>query len=482
MPRDPHRWHVLSEVDAHRVHSAALEILERTGMRIDCDAYYAPLEAGGARVDRASSVVRFPTGLIEQTIERIRIEISSDIKQNILNGVVASKCPPPVKAKFGGACVEFLDGERGQVREPTHQDLVDTLRLGEALPDVHSVGNPVVCLWDERGTRVEPRMQRVVTAATVAKHTSKCASTEVWNAKELDFLIEIGTIVRGSSESYIDNPCFITAKETISPLQFPEDDGRILLLLAERGLPCTIIPMPLSGMSAPVTKAANIAVGLAEILGVMTALKCAQPSARLGAAVISGVLDMRSATASFSAPGAILQDLATAQIVEELYGQDFGVGSGYIDASVPGPRAFFERYAKMSAAASSGRCNHPVGILNGGKRFCPEAALIDLEIARYIDATLAGIEVDEETLAVDLITAAGIGGSFMAHEHTVQHFRAACFLSDLLVTRVGAPGDDDILQAAAEKKRKLLSDAPPVLDEARAKAIDDVVNSARELL
>ena len=36
---------------------------------------------------------------------------------------------------------------------------------------------------------------------------------------------------------------------------------------------------------------------------------------------------------------------------------------------------------------------------------------------------LSGIQVDEETLALDVIKEVGPGGNFLAHEHTVKHFR-----------------------------------------------------------
>ena len=86
--------------------------------------------------------------------------------------------------------------------------------------------------------------------------------------------------------------------------------------LARRGLPCTIIPMPLSGISSPVT--------------------------RLGSAVgggsITGVLDMRTSVVSFSAPEAILQDIAVAEVHEHLYGLDFLISTGYTDAKYPNPQ------------------------------------------------------------------------------------------------------------------------------------------------
>ncbi len=53
--------------------------------------------------------------------------------------------------------------------------------------------------------------------------------------------------MRGSHAAYMQNPCFVTAKETISPLILDNKAGDVLLLLAQNGLPTTIIPMPLTG-------------------------------------------------------------------------------------------------------------------------------------------------------------------------------------------------------------------------------------------
>ena len=115
--------------------------------------------------------------------------------------------------------------------------MIRLLQLGEALESVGFVGNPVACLLDSAGQNVPGPMQRIKTAALVAKYTTKCGSTEVWNEHELDYLLAIGEIVRGSRDAYLARPCFVTAKETIAPLQFPADDGRVLLLLARRNLP-----------------------------------------------------------------------------------------------------------------------------------------------------------------------------------------------------------------------------------------------------
>jgi hypothetical protein len=56
----------------------------------------------------------------------------------------------------------------------------------------------------------------------------------------------------------------VTARETISPLFLDERSGNILLELALRNLPCTIIQMPITGLSALVSKLGNVILGNAD--------------------------------------------------------------------------------------------------------------------------------------------------------------------------------------------------------------------------
>jgi trimethylamine--corrinoid protein Co-methyltransferase len=330
-------------------------------------------------------------------------------------------------------------------------------------------------------------MQRIRTAALVAKYTTKCGSTEVWNEKELEFLLEIGRIVRGSEEAFQASPCFITAKETVAPLQFPADDGRVLLMLARRGLPCTIIPMPLTGGTSPCSVVANVVVGNAEVLGVLAAIHAAVPGAMAGGGVISGIMDMAGASASFSAPEAILQDACFAQMYDVFYGQDFAIGTGYADAKYPGPQALAEKALKFQAAAWQGRFNFPVGLLAGGKRFSPEQAVMDLEIAETVRRMHAGVEVDSGSLAVEVIQRVGIGGEFLSDEHTVANFRRNLWIPPLSDRRCAgtleADRRKDMLEAARQKVRDIWRrDDLYRIDDDRARAIDKVVAAAERIL
>ncbi|MGQ9682426.1 MAG: trimethylamine methyltransferase family protein [Anaerolineae bacterium] len=484
MPDDS--FHLFTADELDRLHHASLQILADPGMRIMAPSLLAALERRGAKVDWSREVVRFPASLVEETIAGMQGDLRRGRKPILLNGVVSSQSTGPVQAKFGGACIEVFDWAGQRLRPPTRQDLIDMVRLGEALPEVATVGNPVVYLTEDDGRPVDPRLQRVKTAALIARYTRKAGATEVWNAQELDFLMELGEIVRGSRAAYLANPCFVTAKETISPLILDDKAGEVLLLLAQRGLPTTIIPMPLTGGSCPMTLAANVALCNAEVLGVATAVRAACETAWVAGGVISGVLDMSSGTASFAAPEAILQDLGIAELHERRYGFDFAIGTGYTDAKYPGTQSVMEKLAKYWATYRSGRVNYPVGLVNGGKAFSPEQALLDLEAAQWIHQFGKGIDVNEDTLCLDLIRQQGIGGSFLGEEHTVLNMRRAVWYPALMDRTLSAGLDKDrerdMIARAHERSQGILRQANWEIDAERARAIDDVVRRAESVL
>jgi len=479
---------LFSDSDLDRIHDLSLKILADPGMRIMSPKLRQALAKRGAQIDETKEVVRFPSGLVEETISAMQAELRAGRKPLLLNGVVSSLSSGSIQAKFGGACLECLDLEGGQFRAPTRQDLVNLVRLGQALPEVTTVGNPVVYLREDDGTRIDPRMERVKTAALIACYTTKAGAAEVWNTAELPFLMEIGEIVRGSRAAYMQNPCFVTAKETISPLILDDKAGDVLLLLAENGLATTIIPMPLTGASAPMSLAANVALCNAEVLGAAVAVRSACSDAWVAGGVISGILDMGSGAACFAAPEAILQDLGIAELHERRYGFDFAIGTGYTDAKYPGIQSVMEKMAKYWAAYQSGRVNYPLGLMAGGKAFSPEQALLDLEVARWVHGFGKGIPVEDVDLetCLEIIRRRGIGGNCLEEEHTLQNMRRVVWYPTLMDRKLSTgytqDQERDMLANARAQYHKVMKNAVYEVDSDRRRAIEDVVRRAEKIL
>ena len=466
---------VLSPGGMETIHAKALQILRDTGLRVMHRGFYPGLEAAGAAVDHSSGVVRFPHKLVEDTIEGLRGQIGKGHKQNLMNGVTSPHTEDgALRLKFAGAAIEYLDPLSGEVRAPEDMDLIRLIALGESMPEVSFIGNPVCVLRDGNGSPVPGPLQRIKTAAAVAKYTTKYGSNEVWNERELELLIELGGIVRGGRDGFFKNPCFMTAKETISPLIFPEDDGRILAMLAERGLPCTVIPMPISGGTSPVTAAANIAVCTAEVLGALACIRASYPCAMAGGGVLSGVMDMRKGQASFAAPEAILQDLGAANLFADMYGQNFAIGAGYIDAAAPGAQASVEILAKIRASHDIGHCYYPVGLLKGGKRWSPVQAFVGLEMAEYVHRAAGPLQFGDGDIPVGLVGEVGIGGNFFGCDHTLDNYRQNVWFPELMERTSAEGGVDAMVENARQKWSDFLKkDITPAVDRETEREIDE---------
>lgn len=93
---------------------------------------------------------------------------------------------------------------------------------------------------------------------------------------------------------------------------------------------------------------------------------------------------------------------------------------------------------------------------------------------------LRGIEVDDETLAVDLISKVGPKGNFLTQSHTLKHFKKEHWIPDLLDRRSRGDwmkeGSKDLLQRAREKTKAVLDlHVPSPLSADVEKELDEVL-------
>jgi len=104
-----------------------------------------------------------------------------------------------------------------------------------------------------------------------------------------------------------------------------------------------------------------------------------------------------------------------------------------------------------------------VGFLHGSRIWSYAEMMMDCEIFAIIHKMMQGIVVDDETLALEAITAVGQGGNFLTQKHTLKHMRDV-FLSQFMDRRPYNEWEekkDDARDWALAKARKLLSTHQP---------------------
>jgi len=109
-----------------------------------------------------------------------------------------------------------------------------------------------------------------------------------------------------------------------------------------------------------------------------------------------------------------------------------------------------------------------MGMLELGVTFSYAQLLIDAEIAKMVKRVVRGVDVNDDTLAVDLIKKVG-GGSgkhYLTEKHTMAHMRVEQSRATLFDRRMrqvweAETGGKDVAECAAEKAREILNEYKP---------------------
>ncbi len=471
------RIELFSDADLDRLAAAVERVLAETGFWCQSAELQRALAAAGAVVDEASGVVRVPPAMLSAVVAAQRRRQAAEPE--------TARRPSP-DGPLPGITLQvaqfYYDHQRHERRPGNRPDLVRMTQLGEALDD-----QPVsqVLLLRDQPALVEP----LEGLAVLLEYTSRPGSVYPHFLAQFPYLEEIGQIYCGDPYRFLTGGIFM-----VSPLRMDERAGDYLAGRLRRGLSCGVGTMPVSGVSAPVTRAGAIVVGAADILAGWVAVHALDPERPLSGGICSGSVDMRTGSVSFSSPESMLQDVGCAELFRRRFGGGVGVAGGadYTSATYPGYQAGFEKaFEAMAIAAHTGEPPHlGAGLLDSGKTFSPLQLFIDRECQRMLWHYAAGVTVDDDTLALGDILAVGpgLGATHLESEHTLAHFRQSLWTPRLLDRQPGQEGQpqpDAALLARAQHQLEttLAAYQRPVVDRGMLAQVRQVIERAwKELL
>ena len=366
-------FNITNFLDYEEIHLTSLKVLENTGMRFLSEEMLNALEKKGATVDWSSSTAKIPVKFAQECIASQKNDVKNGRKQILLNGGISSRTGDKISCKFGSGAFFIYDWKTQKKSKPDENAVASAVQLGNAIDSIGTIGVPIIP--DKiNGERLSPHIFPILRAMFVAKNTYKVGNSEVNTPKQLKYLIEMGEVVKGSSEVYREDPCFITAKHPVSPLQMDKDACDVLLALAQKGLPANIISMPILGTSVPVTLKGAIVLSNAEIIGTMCAIKSIYPDTMVLGGVMPAVTDMRTGELSYDNPLAIKMNITMAAMYDDFYNFDFGLGIYCSDAKYLGAEIIMQRTIQLTSTVLTGRLNPPIGLYDLGMIFSPELA------------------------------------------------------------------------------------------------------------
>jgi trimethylamine--corrinoid protein Co-methyltransferase len=442
---------VLDDRGCRQIHEAALRLLDEVGCAVLDPEALALLEANGARVDGERA--RIGAALVE------RARATAPARY-----VVAGRRPeldlhvglgePAVLASASGPPFVLAGGVQ---RPGTLADLTTAVRLAHLSPNIDVLGYSV------EPTDVPEEVRPKVVAHLHATSSPKNARFTVTSLDELRVATDVLEILYGAD--WHARPRLWSVVNTTSPLQFSAEGAQIVLRLARLGQPVLVAVCAMGGTTAPITLAGLLAVQHAELLVGLVLTQLAREGTPFLYGGTSSLSSMQSGALMIGAPAYWTLMEATVRLGHWL-GVPVRAGGSVTDAHVPDAQAGIESALAMDTVLRTGAqyVLHAAGILSSFNCFSPQKFVIDDEVLTGLRVAHRPIEVDDETLALDVVAAAGPGGTVLSHAHTRKHARDG--MRRTIMNRAPyetwrSQGGNDLAAAAEARVRELLESYEP---------------------
>ncbi|MCK5568813.1 MAG: trimethylamine methyltransferase family protein, partial [Spirochaetes bacterium] len=304
---------VLSDEDIKKIHTASLDILERTGTSILHDGILDRLDDAGARVDRSSQTARFSASMVEDLIlkaphtialysrgEREAIEIGNGVTRSV-SGFDATFIQDFVKNGQSNERRPIRAEEVGNFAKIADQlediDIVGVQGIPQDVPQDKAEAYAVKMLFENTSKHIVLAPDTGLTARTIFKMTKAVTGSDDIGSKPV-------------------LSCHISPS---APLRWTPAACDIIMHVLEEGVPFYILPAPIAGATSPVTLAGHLVQHNTQVLtGIVIAqvLRTGHPVVYCNAHTI---FNMRDGNPIIAAPETLLLRQAGAQMAG-LYG------------------------------------------------------------------------------------------------------------------------------------------------------------------
>lgn len=468
-------FRLLSEDQCGGIYAAACEILQRTGSDVHSEEAREILKKGGCWVDGLR--VRIPIGLSEWAVRTapstILIYDRNGNKKMALGGYNTYYGPGPTNTYQ-------IDPDTEERRKPTLKDKEDVAKVCDALPNIDFV--------EDLGTPggVTPTLADVYIFSALVRNTTKPIVHWGFDIDQYQDIVDIASVVAGGLENLQKKPFIALYSESSPPLVHSEEAIGKAIFAAKNRIPIVYTPCIISGATAPATLAGALAMGVAESLTGIVVSQLIREGSPIIMGGVYGIMDMITTIYSYGSPEFLLMQAGIAEVAHHMKMPVFGT-AGCTDSHVLDAQAAAEAAMSILIAAEAGaNLVHDCGYTAfGGAGSIFQLVMAD-EIIGMVKRIMQGIEITDETLALDVIDKAGPGGEFVTSKHTYKHFKQQTWFPTLInrmrysewkmMTNESSMGD----RIKAKARRILEEHQAPTLPENVCQEIDNILQKAEK--
>jgi len=452
----------LSLEQIQRIHTEALGLIERLGLRI----MHPP-------------TLQYLANFAGISIEKDRARFRPELVQA---AIAAQWYPTPLTDRefsinTGAYELNMIDLENGALRPPTYQDLVDLTKLAHSL-GMH--GSAPVIPLDLPPLLQELAMHKVSWEYSDRRPGGIFDANPISSIKSAEYTYEMAQ----AAGKFLSLGLWV-----ISPFMVPADTLEIIYHFRGRGLPLWIATMPVMGTTAPIFLPGAYVQSVAELLAGLTLIHLLADGAPIYCSIIDSIraypFDMRYGAFVYGSPEDLLATLVQGQL-NAFYSIPWVAKAMLTTGKQPDAQAAAEKTANTLAAALMGaRIFTCAGLLAVDEIYSAEQLVIDYEIVQYVARVCQGFEFNDQTLAIRAIEEMGqASGSFLYHRSTFDNFKKTTWMPDLFEhTTMGQwqeKGQPSITDQARKIARKRIANHEYQLEEEKRRDLELIYQRAKK--
>lgn len=416
--KQPSLLKVITDREVELIHETSLKMLREIGVKYPNKEMLERFEGAGAEVDYTSEVVKIPEKLVYKALSSLQKDFSMTPPDE----------GPPITLGDGNLQLsmdttpDIVDIMTNTKRNGTAEDTLKGIAVSNALENVRLA--TAYCLPSE----VVQYASDVYCYELLWTYSRKPVSTWIYSSRSADYILEIAKLVAGGEDELRRKKLLTYFAEPISPFQYAPHTLDIVLKLAKYELPIYLGPMVTMGGTGPVTIAGTLALHNAEILQGLTMIYLCNSKQPVIYSAHCHSLDLMRMSIQYGAPEQALLAVGATQLAR-YYGLAICGNVMLSDSNLLDYMAGFEEAATATYALAAGwdmlgfMGFGTIGVVGNGVGHSLEKVIVQDEALDYMKRMIKSFDVNEETLAYDVIKKVGIGGNFSSEEHTVKHMR-----------------------------------------------------------
>jgi trimethylamine--corrinoid protein Co-methyltransferase len=437
---------VLNGSAIEEIYGKALRVLKDIGVRVENKWMVDRLVSHGAE-SKEPFVVTFPEHLMD---DMVRNAVPFDWET-----------VPELSFTAGANPQYYMAAGTDYVCENTLASIERLTKLADRLEHVsriHLMGAASDVL-----PALTPLYARVIGWKYIANTKFDCC--EIWDDDTIDYISEMVDEYKAGSGQTENGNLLDAVVYLISPLCFKAMEADRFEKCYKKGFNISVSSLCSAGGTAPVTLAGALVQNLAELLFVNLLDKVFYDNKRLVIGNRIGIMDMKSAMFPYGRPEIGITNLAMGNIARHLKAEYIS-NSFSADAKLPSSEAGMQKSMSAITGILAGSTNfYTMGLLSIDEIVSEEQLVIDNEFVGMLKRLAKGFELDEETMAFDVIKEVGPGGLYTATEHTLlnyrtEHWQPEIFSREMYGSWV-AKGKRTDRDLAAKRVQELLAKEQP---------------------